>query len=89
MSATHPSILVAEVPGYAELQCEVHDALRVQHPEWIEADGKSTICDSYEARFAELLVIHRRKCGQACGPTMVRKKKRSFQKPRHAEIVLI
>jgi hypothetical protein len=59
MNTAHSSTLVAEVPGYAELQREVHDALRAQHPEWIEADGKSPTCDSYELRLAELLVSHR------------------------------
>jgi hypothetical protein len=34
------------------------DALRAQHPEWIEADGKSATCDYYESRFAELLLSH-------------------------------
>ena len=59
MNTTRSSILVAEVPGYAELQREMHDALRAQHPEWIEADGKSPRCDYYESLFAELLVSHR------------------------------
>jgi len=59
MNTAHSSTLVAEVQGYAELQREVHDALRAQHPEWIEADGKSPTCDSYELRLAELLVSHR------------------------------
>ena len=59
MNTTRSSILVAEVPGYAELQREMHDALRAQHPEWIEADGKSPTCDYYESLFAELLVSHR------------------------------
>jgi len=53
------SVLVTEVPGYAELQREMHDALRAQHPEWIDEDGNSPTCDSYEARFAELLFDHR------------------------------
>jgi hypothetical protein len=57
MNATHSSIFAAEVPGYARLQREMHDALRRQHPEWIEADGNSPTCDSYEARLAELLII--------------------------------
>jgi len=34
-------------------------ALRAQHPEWIEADGKSPTCDYYESLFAALLVSHR------------------------------
>jgi hypothetical protein len=59
MNTTRSSILVAEVPGYAELQREMHHTLRAQHPEWIEADGKSPRCDYYESRFAELLVSHR------------------------------
>jgi len=33
------------------------DALREQHPEWIEENGESPICESYESRFAELLTI--------------------------------
>jgi len=59
MNTTRSSILVAEVPGYAELQREMHDALRAQHPEWIEADGKSPTCDYYESLFALLLVSYR------------------------------
>ena len=58
MDTTRSSILVPEVPGYTELQREMHDALSAQHPEWIEADGKSPMCDYYESRFAELLVSH-------------------------------
>jgi hypothetical protein len=58
MNTTRSSIPVAEVPGYTELQREIHDALRAQHPEWIKADGKSPMCDYYESRFAELLVSH-------------------------------
>jgi len=46
MNAPPSSILLAEVPGYVKLQREMHDALRVQHPEWIEADGNSPTCDS-------------------------------------------
>ena len=63
MITTRSSILVPEVPGYAELQREMHDALRAQHPEWIEADGKSPTCDYYESLFAALLVSD-----QAHGP---------------------
>jgi hypothetical protein len=70
---------LSEVPGYTELQREMHNALRAQHPEWVEADGKCRTCDSYEARFAELLVSHR---------TVCRGKKDGFtQTPRRAEIV--
>ena len=59
MKTTRSSILVPEVPGYTELQRDMHGALRAQHPEWIEADGKSPTFDHYESLFADLLVSHR------------------------------
>jgi hypothetical protein len=59
MNTARSSIPVAEVSGYAKLQREMHDALRAQHPKWIEADGKSSTCDYYESLFAALLVSHR------------------------------
>src|SRR6478609_7961075 len=59
MKTMRSSILVPEVPGCTELQREMHDALRAQHAEWIEADGKSPTCDYYESLFADLLVSHR------------------------------
>jgi hypothetical protein len=40
---------------YAQLQREMHDALLAQHPEWILPNGDCPTCDSYDARFAELL----------------------------------
>jgi triacylglycerol esterase/lipase EstA (alpha/beta hydrolase family) len=46
---------VAEIPAYAELQRTIHDALLVQHPEWVERDGNCPTCDDYDRRFAELL----------------------------------
>jgi hypothetical protein len=45
----------AKVPAYAQLLREMHEALRSQNPEWIQSDGDSSICDSYESRLAELL----------------------------------
>jgi hypothetical protein len=44
-----------EIRTYDELQKLMHDALRTQHPELIEPNGDSPICDSYDARLAELL----------------------------------
>ena len=41
----------------AQLRKQIRAALRRQHPEWIDANGKSPLCDSYEARFTELLAI--------------------------------
>jgi hypothetical protein len=88
MKATHSSVRLTEVPGYARLQREMHDALRVQHPEWIEADGSSPTCDSYESRFAELLVSHRTKSWQASAPDMLTRETRPFPNSQEAEIVL-
>jgi hypothetical protein len=39
----------------AELQQQIRNDLRVQHPEWIESNGGCPKCDSYESRLAELL----------------------------------
>jgi hypothetical protein len=44
-----------EIRSYAELQEQIHDALRVEHPEWVEANGDCPTCESYESRLAELL----------------------------------
>ena len=38
-----------------ELRQQIHDDLRIQHPEWAEPNGESPICDFYEARLMELL----------------------------------
>jgi hypothetical protein len=46
-----------QIHTYAELRVQIREALRRQHPEWIDANGKSALCDSYEARFAKLLVM--------------------------------
>jgi len=47
--------MIEETMLYTELQREMREALRTQHPEWVNPDGNSPICDLYEARFAELL----------------------------------
>jgi hypothetical protein len=41
--------------SYVQLQQQIHDALRAQHPEWIEPTGDCPTCESYESRLAELL----------------------------------
>ena len=40
---------------YTELRKQIHDDLRIQHPEWLELNGESPMCDFYEARLMELL----------------------------------
>jgi hypothetical protein len=64
--ATHesfakPTPVHHQVHTYAELRQQIHDELRIQHPEWVEPDGKSPMCDSYEARLMELLNSLRRR----------------------------
>jgi hypothetical protein len=43
-----------------ELRQQIHDDLRLQHPEWIEPNGECPKCDSYESRLIELLDTFRR-----------------------------
>jgi len=33
-----------------ELRQQVHNDLRIRHPEWVQSNGASRIYDSYEAR---------------------------------------
>ena len=50
-----PVGLSGQIRTYTELQQRIHDDLRVQHPEWIQSNGDSPICDMYERRLAELI----------------------------------
>jgi hypothetical protein len=43
-----------QVHTYTELRQQIHNDLRIQHPEWVQPNGESPMCDSYEARLAEL-----------------------------------
>jgi len=47
------------VHTYADLLHQIRNDLRIQHPEWIQPNGDSPICDSYEARLIELLTASR------------------------------
>ncbi len=49
VAGSHP------VDNFAALQQQIHDDLRSQHPEWVQADGDCPKCDLYEARLAKLL----------------------------------
>jgi hypothetical protein len=42
---------------YADLQKQIHDDLRIQHPEWVQPNGESPMCDSYEARLMKTLDV--------------------------------
>jgi hypothetical protein len=48
-------VMVHQVQTYADLRKQIHDDLRMQHPEWIQPNGESPMCDSYEARLLEVL----------------------------------
>ena len=39
----------------AALLQQIHNDLRVQHPDWVQPSGDCPMCDSYEARLTELL----------------------------------
>ena len=40
---------------YNELQQQIHDDLRIQHPEWVKPNGESPKCDSYDACLTEMI----------------------------------
>ena len=42
---------------YVQLQHQIHEALREQHPDWVQPNGDCPTCESYESRFAELLAL--------------------------------
>ena len=50
-----PIAMSPRIHTYTELQHQIHDDLRVQHPDWVNSDGSSPMCDSYESRLTELL----------------------------------
>jgi len=49
------------IHSYRELQQQIHQDLRVQHPEWVQPNGDCPMCDSYEVRLAELLNLSQRR----------------------------
>jgi hypothetical protein len=51
-----PMVMSHPIHAYTELQQQIHVDLRIQHPEWVETNGESPTCDSYEARLMELLL---------------------------------
>jgi hypothetical protein len=55
VSGTKLMAVPYQIHTYTELRQQVHNDLRIQHPEWVEPNGESPTCDSYEARLVELL----------------------------------
>ena len=49
-----------EIRSYSELQQQIHEDLRIQHPDWVEPNGDCPTCNSYEARLAVLLGLTHR-----------------------------
>ena len=43
-----------ETHSYIDLQKLIHDAIRRQHPDWVQPNGDCLTCESYELRFAEM-----------------------------------
>ena len=50
-----PIAVSPQVRTYTELRQRIHGDLRIQHPEWVQPNGESPMCDFYEARLMELL----------------------------------
>jgi len=46
-----------DVEAYIQLQQQMRDALRREHPECVDQDGRCPTCEAYEARLAELLGV--------------------------------
>src|SRR5437764_5087360 len=55
VSLTKPMAVPHQIHTYTELRRQIHDDLRIQHPECVQPNGESPMCDSYEARLMELL----------------------------------
>ena len=50
-----PTAASRQIHTYTELRQQIHHDLRIQHPEWVQPNGESPLCDSYEARLMELI----------------------------------
>ena len=51
-----------------QLRKQIHNDLRIQHPEWIGPNGDSPKCDLYEARLMEELDILTRMGSESQSP---------------------
>ena len=55
VNLTKPMAVPHQIHTYTELQRQIHDDLRIQHPEWVQPNGECPTCDSYESRLTEML----------------------------------
>jgi hypothetical protein len=49
--------MLHQLHTYTDLRKQIHDDLRIQHPEWVNPNGDSPMCDSYEARLMQTLDV--------------------------------
>ena len=61
VSRTKSMAVPHQIHTYTELRQQIHDDLRIQHPEWVEPNGECPTCDSYESRLTEMLDTSRAK----------------------------
>jgi hypothetical protein len=50
-----PTAASHQIHTYAELRQQIHDDLRLQHPEWVQPNGECPMCDVYDARLVKEL----------------------------------
>ncbi len=55
VSRPKPMAMPHQIHTNTELRQQIHDDLRIQHPEWVQPNGEAPMCDSYEARLMEQL----------------------------------
>jgi len=55
VSRTKSMAVPHQIHTYTELRQQIHNDLRMQHPEWIQPNGESPMCDSYDACLTEML----------------------------------
>jgi hypothetical protein len=64
-----PIAMSHPIHTYTELQQQIHDDLRIQHPEWVKPTGESPMCDSYETCLTEMLdTLTRRRSSESIVP---------------------
>ena len=67
-SLTRPSGVPHQAHTYTELRQQIHEDLRIQHPDWVQPNGECPMCDAYEARLMELVDPSRQKPESVAGP---------------------
>ena len=61
-------VMLDQLHTYTDLRKQIHDDLRIQHPEWVQPNGESPLCDSYEARLMKTLQsLNQSECNNPSG----------------------